>query len=291
MTERLNDVEQRMGSVHQLELVITAMRGIAASRSREARARLAGIRAYADTVGNAIGEALALLPASATAAEPRHGTGGRIVIALCSEQGFAGTFNERVLAAVERHTQAADGAPTDLLLAGDRGLMVAAERGLSVGWSAPMAAHADEVPSLANRLADAVYERLSAGATRADIVHATPASGGAIEIVDRALVPLDFGRFPVSPRLVPPLVTQEPGTLVAQLAEEYLFAELCEAIMVSFAAENDARMHAMIAARDNVDEKLDELTAVYRRLRQEEITNEIVELAAGATAEQESGLG
>ena len=46
-------------------------------------------------------------------------------------------------------------------------------------------------------------------------------------------------------------------------------------------------MHAMIAARDNVDEKLDELTAVYRRLRQEEITNEIVELAAGANAELE----
>ncbi|WP_436644289.1 F0F1 ATP synthase subunit gamma [Microbaculum sp. FT89] len=291
MTERLSDVEQRIGSVHQLEAVVTAMRGIAASRAREAKSRLAGIRAYADTVGNAIGEALALLPASEAPANPRHGTEHHIVIALCSEQGFAGTFNERVLGTVERHIQAADGAPTDLLLAGDRGLMVAQERGLSVDWSAAMAAHAEEVPSLANRLADAVYERLSAGATQVAIVHAAPASGGPVEIVDRALVPLDFTRFPVSGRLVPPLITQDPRSLLAQLAEEYMFAELCEAVMVSFAAENDARMHAMIAARDNVGEKLDELTAVYRRLRQEEITNEIVELAAGANAEQESGFG
>lgn len=285
MTERLSDVEQQIGSVHQLESVVTAMRGIAAARAREARGRLAGIRAYADTVGNAIGEALALLPDGADPHQRGHGPEPRIQIALCSEQGFAGAFNERVLTAVARQIGSAHGEATDLLLVGDRGLMIAEDHGLSVGWSAPMAAHADEVPALANKLADALYDRLVAGATRVAIVHATPSAGGAIEIVERTLVPLDFGRFSVSPRALPPLITLDPRTLVAQLAEEFLFAELCEAAMLSFAAENDARMHAMIAARSNVGDKLEELRATHRRLRQDEITNEIVELAAGASAE------
>ena len=51
------------------------------------------------------------------------------------------------------------------------------------------------------------------------------------------------------------------------------------------AAKMQARMHAMIAARDNVDEKLDELTVIYRRLHQEKITKEIVELAGVANTE------
>jgi len=52
--------------------------------------------------------------------------------------------------------------------------------------------------------------------------------------------------------------------------------------VLSFAAENEARMEAMIAARSNVVRKLDELVASFRRLRQEEITSEIIELSAGS---------
>ena len=51
--------------------------------------------------------------------------------------------------------------------------------------------------------------------------------------------------------------------------------------MLSFAAENEARMRAMIAARSNVARKLEELVSSFRRLRQEEITGEIIELSAG----------
>ena len=54
--------------------------------------------------------------------------------------------------------------------------------------------------------------------------------------------------------------------------------------MLSFAAENEARMRAMIAARGNVARKLDELVGSFRRLRQDEITDEIIELSAGSIA-------
>ena len=55
--------------------------------------------------------------------------------------------------------------------------------------------------------------------------------------------------------------------------------------MLSFAAENEARMRAMIRARSNVGRTRDMLRATYRRLRQEQITTEIVELAAGRLAQ------
>ena len=86
----------------------------------------------------------------------------------------------------------------------------------------------------------------------------------------------------------PRLTTLPLDQLLAQVAEEYVFSELCEAVMLSFAAENEARMRAMIAARTNVERKLDELTASYRNLRQEEITAEIIELSAGTLASTDS---
>ena len=52
--------------------------------------------------------------------------------------------------------------------------------------------------------------------------------------------------------------------------------------MLSYAAENDARMRAMIAAHDNVTETLDQLVILSRRLRQQEVTEEIVELASSS---------
>ena len=211
---------------------------------------------------------------------------GHAIIVLCAEQGFAGTFNERVLDTAESHL--ISDAP-ELLIVGDRGAMVAAERGLAFSWSAPMVAHAEEVPLLASRIADALYSRLQKGqATRVTVIHAVPAPSASIEIVERALLPFDFARFRVAPRAIPPIATLPPEQLLAELAEEYVYAELCEEVMLSFAAENEARMRAMIAARGNVVGKLDELVGSFRRLRQEEITGEIIELSAGSISAADS---
>ena len=278
MTERLSDVVGRIRSVRQLSSVIGAMRGIAAARAREARERLDGVRAYAATVGAAIGQALALVDDGGPPARSRDGRGGHLVIALTAEQGFAGVFNRRVLDGAEQALKRDGARSSELLLLGARGLMAASERGLAVGWSRPMVAHVDEVGALADRVTEQLYARVASGeATRVSLVHATP-SLGEIEVVDRALAPFDFARFPRARTARAPIVSLPPRVLLAELAQEYVFAELCEALTLSLAAENEARMRAMSAAKTNVAKMLDELIARSRQLRQEEITNEIIEL-------------
>jgi F-type H+-transporting ATPase subunit gamma len=279
MTERLSDVMARIGSVRQLSSVIGAMRGIAAARAREARERVEGVRAYARTVGAAIGQALALM--DETAGAPHDGRDGHLVIALCAEQGLAGTSNRRVLDAAERLLNSTGSQPAELLVLGGRGIAAADERGLKVGWSASMIAHVDEAAALANRVTEQLYARLDEGrATRVSLAHATPSPSGEIHVVENTLAPFDFVRFPRAQNPSPPLISLPPGLLLAELAEEYVFAELCEAVTLSLAAENEARMRAMTAAKSNVSKMLDELIAHSRQLRQEEITNEIIELGA-----------
>jgi F-type H+-transporting ATPase subunit gamma len=277
MSGKLTEIESRSATARQLDAVIGAMRGIAAARSREAQRRLPGIRSSASTVGAAIGAVLAH-GAGAPMHVPEHGT--QIVIALCAEQGFVGSFNEQILERVQSRLASA---ACECLIVGTRGEIAANERRLTFAWRSPAASHADDVPALASRITDALYLRLDRRViTEVSVIHAVPGIAAHSEIVEHRLIPFDFSRFQIARHSQPPLLTLPAGRLLAGLVEAYVYVELCEALMLSFAAENEARVRAMLAARANVKETLQTLTQSYRQVRQDEITADIVELAASA---------
>ncbi len=72
--------------------------------------------------------------------------------------------------------------------------------------------------------------------------------------------------------------------LLATLTAVHHHALLCEAALNSFAAENEACMGAMAAARKQTERQLAMLRATERMVRQDQITGEIIELAAGEAA-------
>ena len=278
MAERLADIVGQIENVRQLESVVTAMRGIAASRAQQGRSLLAGTEAYTRVISGAIGEALSLVPPQDGPVPGRIRHGGRCLILLSAEQGFAGAFSERVLDAVKD-----DIAGATIFLMGTRGLAVAEERGIRPVWHAPMATSAAAIPGLANRVADALYRQIADGSVVAvDVVFSHTPSGSGVQIDRHSLLPVDLARFPRHVRTRKPLTTLAPAVLLERLAAEYVYAQLCQAVMHAFAAENEARMVAMAAARTHIESKLGGLSQREHRLRQEEITTEIVELAAGA---------
>ncbi|WP_042300694.1 F0F1 ATP synthase subunit gamma [Paraburkholderia kururiensis] len=287
MSGRLGALEAQIGTAQQLQAVVSAMRGIAAARAREAEGRLAGIRSTAATVAAAIGEVLRVEPDRRAAAAPDE-TGGKarsharhLVIVMGSEQGFVGMFNEPILDAATRALQSG---PCELIVTGTRGATTAEERSLSIAWSTPMVTHADDVPGFASNVTDELYRRLEDSLiTRVSIIHAVPALATQTEVVQRQLIPFDFARFHVTSRKQPPLLTLPADKLLTGLAEAYVYTELCEAAALSLAAENEARVRAMMSAHANLKDRLDALTQRYRLVRQDEITSDIVELTAAAS--------
>ena len=83
MAERLADIVTQIQNVRQLEAVVTAMRGIAASRAQKGRSLLAGIEAYTDVISRAIGQALNLLPPDVATAAPLPASQTRPHPVLC----------------------------------------------------------------------------------------------------------------------------------------------------------------------------------------------------------------
>lgn len=302
MTERLADIHARIDGVRQLGAVVNAMRGVAAARAQQARNQLTAVDSYAQTIAVAIGSALDLNGgdrydgasdrARASSASRDASAARPALLVFTAEQGFAGAFSERVLDLLDAQSSAGAGlgpgahaALPEVFLVGTRGNAVAASRGVPVAWQAAMPSHSSAVPKLAERVVGALYARIATGAIDTlDVVFSQWRPGHGMQVLRRRLLPIDLGLFPRPLNAERPLLNLTPEVLVASLAEDYLYAEICRAALHAFAAENEARMEAMAAARHQVEQRLTALQATQRRVRQDEITAEIIELAAGAAA-------
>lgn len=273
--EQLARLQGRISSLRELRDLFRALRALAASHVQEAQTALLGIRGYVEVVEDAIAEGAALLAETNAMAASSAQSDGSVLIVVCSEHGFVGAFNERLLdlAEVERKQG------QELVVIGRRGAILAAERGLVVERAIPMATHVGGVLGVTRR----VVERLGA-VSRADAVFGSYRKGGNYETEARSILPLNPALLVGSERRSRPLHHLAPDELLQRLASEYLFGEITRALMESLASENGARLRAMETADNNVGDKLNELRRNEHTLRQEAITSELLDVVTGSEA-------
>jgi len=273
---------ERIVSVQQLSSVVASMRGIAAARAAQSRRQLQGIQAYAAIVADALSECLSMLDDGAGAL-PRSGRAEapRACLCFCAEQGFVGAFNEHLVD--EALPLGRAGSP--LWVVGTRGTRLFAARGVPAQWSTAMIAQTGHVTALAQRVGRQIEDALRTGqVSGVELIHAEPVGSGSTRVVRHSLLPLDAETFRRGHLSQPPLTNLPPDELFEQFAREYVFAQLCAAALTHHAAENTARMQAMASAQDNIAETLESLQQQARMARQDQITDEIIELAAGMQA-------
>jgi F-type H+-transporting ATPase subunit gamma len=274
---RPEEISARIANIAQIEDVVIAMRGMAAAHGREARLHLSAIRAHEATIANAMATAIKMLPDGlASTGESRSGSVHLKIIAGAS-QGFTGAYSEKIVTEV-LYSDTAEA--IDFILIGQRSIAEFEQRGKIPVWTAAMAVHTAEVPALANRIAETLFARLGQGGIdRVSLFYVDPEQREETLTI-RTLLPFDYSRFEQSISSEPPLLTISPQLLLERLVEEYVFTELCEALMLGFIAENDARMNAMSRARSNVKAISQDLQREFHQARQEQTTVEIIELSS-----------
>lgn len=270
MTDRLSDITDRLAAIRQLGAVVNAMTGIAAARARQAHEQIVAADGYATGLRGALAQAMTMAAPGPPA--PPAGAAARALLVFCAEQGFAGAFSERVL-----ETLGDDPAPACLLLVGSRGAPAAAARGLCPVWQAAMPSHSSGIPRLATRIVEALFVQIAARqVNRLDVVF-TDWERGAAVIRRRGVFPIDLSAQVLME--APPVTNIDATTLVETLSADYLHAQFCQMALHAYAAENEARMTAMAAARSQIERQEQDYQALERRVRQEAITAEIIELA------------
>ncbi|HUA71848.1 MAG TPA: ATP synthase F1 subunit gamma [Solirubrobacteraceae bacterium] len=300
MPQSQRDVRNRIGAVKNIQKIARALELVAAARLRRAEQRIEALRPYANAIRRMTRQA-----AEAAGSVPKlpildeHETVSKVgLLLIAGDRGLAGAFNSNIVragvAAGREHE--AEGHTPVYLASGRRPATSLTFRGLE-----PVASFTGftDRPSYAD--ARRIADRLMAAYVDGEVDQVEIFYNGYISPVSQVvrretLLPLQQATVldeeqddeeqrssegTPGPRA---LVEYEPDPeeILKRLVPDYVEISIYRALLESTASEHGARMTAMHNASDNASELIKNLTLEMNRARQAEITQEILEVVAGA---------
>jgi F-type H+-transporting ATPase subunit gamma len=290
----VQDLKRRIRSIRNTRKITKAMELVASARLRRAQARIEAMRPYADRMTELmIGTARASTSLQGLTLLQRREVKRVAIVPITGDRGLAGAFNAQVLRhafALERQLSG-EGAEVRWLVAGKKGRSTLIFRRYEVdtawiGFSDRPAYR--DAQAIARRAAE-LYE--SGEVDRVVIVYNQFVSALVQQAVERDVLPIpeqllerDDSDAEEAALLGDFIYEPEPEQILERLLPVYVETELYRALLESAASEQGARMTAMRNASGNAADLISSLTLDMNRARQAEITQEILEVVAGADA-------
>jgi F-type H+-transporting ATPase subunit gamma len=291
----LQDLRRRIGSVRNTRKITKALELVAGARLRRAQNRIEEMRPYADRMQELmVGTARAASSFRNLALLQQRDEVKRVAfVVVTGDRGLAGPFNGQVLRrAFELERQArAEGQEVTWLAVGRKGASTLRFRRYEV--TAQWAGFADkpgyhDAQAIGHKLAE-LYE--AEEVDRVVLIYNTFESALVQRVTTTELLPIredvleaeSSGEEREGPR-GDFIYEPEPEEILERLLPVYLETEIYRALLESAAAFLASQMTAMRNASKNAGELIDSLTLSLNRARQAEITQEILEVVAGADA-------
>jgi F-type H+-transporting ATPase subunit gamma len=287
----VQDINRRIRSVRNTRKITKAMELVAGARLRRAQARIEAMRPYADRMMELmIGTARASTSVRGLPLLQRREVRTAAILALTGDRGLAGAFNAQILRhvfTVERRLRG-EGVDVRWLVSGRKGSSTLRFRRyeLAQSWMgfSDRPAYSD-AQAIAHRITDLYAEE---EVDRVIVVYNHFESPLVQRVVEQEILPIPETVLEADEHasaLVGDFIYEpEPEQILERLLPVYVETELYRALLESAASEQGARMTAMRNASKNAAELIDSLTLAMNRARQAEITQEILEVVAGADA-------
>jgi F-type H+-transporting ATPase subunit gamma len=299
------DVKSRISSVKNIQKITRAMEMVAAARLRRAEQRIEALRPYASAIRRMTrqaAEAAQNVP-NLPILEEHDSVDAVGMLLITGDRGLAGAFNTQIVRAGIRAAGELEGKDLQWYASGRRGVSSLTFRGRTVAGQytgftdRPAYANARQIAS------DLMAAYVDGKVDQVDIFYNRYISPLTQEVTRETLLPLQqatilegggdestlgarAGGDEAEERHEGPraLVEYEPGPedILQRLVPAYVEISIYRALLESTASEHGARMTAMRNASENASDLIKDLTLQMNRERQAEITQEIMEVVAGA---------
>jgi F-type H+-transporting ATPase subunit gamma len=288
------DLKRRVRSITNTRKLTRAMELVASARLRRAQMRIEALRPYADRMLELMGGVSQAAGAvRLPLLERRENIETVAIVPVTGDRGLAGAFNAQILRrsfTLMREAQAA-GQKVVFFSAGKKAASTLRFRRLEIGQAWTGFSDRPEY-SDAQAMAHALAEAYTKGEVdRVVIVYNAFVSPlvQKVTVSDVLPIPQDVLEKSTEEETeasgTPDFIYEpEPEEILARLLPVYVETELYRALLESAASEQGARMTAMRNASKSAGELIDNLTLAMNRARQAEITQEILEVVAGADA-------
>lgn len=304
----LRDIRNRIESVENTKQVTRAMKMVAAAKLRKAQERIFQTRPYAYKVGELINRLKAELdPTAHPFFQAPEDTTGVLVILVTADRGLCGGFNSDAIHTAEsliEREYAEEQAADDLymLCVGKKGHKHFQKRDYRV-----VGDYQGVFDGLNFEVARSVVQDAVEGFERGlwgevTLVYNEFKNTIVQNQIAEPLLPIPEERFetpvmreeadlldlPENGRAIDYIFEPDARGLLDELVPRFLYFQMWRALLESNAAEQGARMVAMDNATENAEEMIEDLTLEYNRARQNAITMELLDIASGAEALEES---
>ena len=287
----LLDIRRRVRAVKSTQQITKAMKMVAASKLRRAQDRIVNARPFARQMLRVLnGLAARVEPASHPLLAQRHdGEAGRpvLLIVVSADKGLCGSFNTNIIKQARQFIGRGADHEVVLGLVGRKGRDFFVKRGFDVRYedvylfNALSMAHAEAIGKAAT--AEFVEDRVSS----VYLLYNEFKSVMQQRVIVERLLPiprLDEDAPASGEAIVDYLYEPTPERIFNDLIPRHVDIQVYRGLLESAAAEHAARMTAMDAATKNSEDLIDQLTLHMNKVRQANITREIIEVVSGAGA-------
>jgi len=277
------DIRRRIQSSKNIAQITRAMQFVAASKLKRAQDATLAARPYSTKLEEVLADLATVLSGEDNPLLVRREEGKRLIVLITTDRGLAGALNTNTIRFAAQ--QIAD-------TPGDLSVVTVGRKGRDAMRRArvPLEAHFEgygERPAFADvlPLARLVTDDYLGGAySRVDVVYSHFVSTLVQRPTMDELLPItpseDTAGIPGNQFIFEP----NAGAVLEQLLPRYVATRLFQAVLESKASEESSRMVAMKNATENAEELIEDLTLAYNKVRQSNITREMIEIASGAQA-------
>ena len=277
------EIRRRIGSVKNIKQITRAMQFVAASKLKRAQDATLASRPYSDRLHEVLSDLAAVLGAEEHPLLAEREGERRCIVLFTTDRGLAGSLNTNLIRFAAREITEHQG-DLQVVTVGRKGS--AAMRRARVPIEASFEGFGDrpsfaDVTPLGRLLTD---DFLSGTYDRIDIIYPLFVSTLAQRPAIVRLLPIpeteDVSGLPGHEFIFEP----RPAEVLNQLLPRYVATRLFQVVLELTASEQSSRMVAMKNATENAQELIEDLTLSYNKVRQANITREMIEIATGAQA-------
>jgi len=285
--EEIERIHERLENIKAIEPILSALRTIAGATWRAALKRRGGLEEYASQLKEVLTIIAPYLPPSDRPEDERaKHDGNEALLVISAERGLCGSFNRTILEAAEDFIarEQAEGRSLHLLTLGEKAkrrfdrleMPILRAESLPVTSLFPFA----RAEALAHWILDA-YERGEISGIQV-IYNQYISAVACAPTVRRLLPPLLAVQVPEEQVWPPPIIESDPVAIHELVIKQLVAVQLYSAVIESAASEQAARLQAMERSSQNAERLIEELSLSYHQARQQAITQEMLDLVAGA---------
>lgn len=266
------DLEKKIKAFHTIEDIVSAMKAYAGVTIRKTEELVLNTRSYEENMLYAMANIMAHYPDISLEKQPE---GKRILIAFGSSQGLCGPFNEKIADAI-----------SDIVNSNDTLFLIGRRLKSSIELRhIPYSGYSDSVVSV-NGIQQALVKTISQIMNiykKEEYYNLTFIFTYIFEkkpeISVEQILPPDIARLSaLKPLKTPPLTYLDPKIIFDKILEEFLYISLYRGYLESLRSENWYRMRSMEGASESLKMRVSELGSLQKYVRQEEITEEMLEI-------------